>query len=154
MKTLPLIDNPVLWASMAGWFVAQALKIPIQYIRTRQWEWILLFRAGGMPSSHSAYVSSTAHAIGLFYGYETPLFALSVVLAVVVIYDATGIRRQAGKHAELINAIIKDLREGHPLRQETQEQLMEVLGHTPFEALMGTLLGIAISQFLWFWVRM
>jgi len=152
MKSLPIIDNPVLWAALISWFLAQTLKIPIEYFRSRKWEWVLWLRAGGMPSSHSAFVSSTAHAVGLFHGYETPLFAVSVVLAVIVIYDATGIRRQAGMHAELINAIIKDLREGHPLRQETQKQLREVLGHTPFEAVMGTLLGIVIAQLLWIWI--
>jgi uncharacterized protein len=152
MKALPLIDSPVLWAALLAWFLAQTLKIPIEYFRSRKWEWVLWLRAGGMPSSHSAFVSSTSHAVGLFHGFETPLFAVSVVLAVIVIYDATGIRRQAGMHAELINAIIKDLREGHPLRQETQEQLREVLGHTPFEAVMGTILGIVIAQLLWFWV--
>jgi uncharacterized protein len=152
MKTLPLIDNPVLWAALMAWFLAQTLKIPIEYFRSRKWDWVLWLRAGGMPSSHSAFVSSTAHAIGLFYGFESPLFTVSVVLAVIVIYDATGIRRQAGMHAELINAIIKDLRDGHPLRQETQKQLREVLGHTPFEAVMGTILGIVTAQLLWLWV--
>lgn len=150
MKTLPIIDNPVLWAAMLAWILAQTLKIPIEYFRSRKWEWILWLRAGGMPSSHSAFVSSTSHAIGLFHGFGTPLFAISVVMAIIVIYDATGIRRQAGIHAELINAIIRDLREGHPLRQETQKQLREVLGHTPFEALMGTIFGIVFAQLFWF----
>lgn len=153
MKALPVIDNPVLWAAISAWFIAQTLKIPVEYIRSRRWEWILWLRAGGMPSSHSAFVCASAHAIGLFYGFETPLFALSVVFAVIVVYDATGIRRQAGKHAELINAIVKDLREGHPIREENQKQLLEVLGHTPLEALMGTLLGIAVAQVLWYMVN-
>jgi acid phosphatase family membrane protein YuiD len=96
-----------------------------------------------MPSSHSALVSAAAHAIGLTEGFDSPIFALAVAIAMVVIYDATGIRRQAGRHAEIINAMVKDLVEGHPLRQE---QLREVLGHSPFEAFVGLVMGILIAQ--------
>jgi len=75
------------------------------------------------------------------------LFALSLAVAIIVIYDATGIRRQAGQHAEIINAMIRDLAHGHPLKQQ---QLREVLGHTPLEALAGALLGLAVAQLIWF----
>ncbi len=150
MTLAPLLQNYIFWAAMTGWILAQILKPPIGYLRTRQWDWALLLRAGGMPSSHSALVAATAHGVGMFEGFGTALFAIAVTLAIVVIYDATGIRRQAGKHAVWINAIIKDLREGHPPTHETQEQLKEVLGHTPAEALAGTLLGIAIAQTFWF----
>lgn len=104
-----------------------------------------------MPSSHSALVTAAAHGIGLTSGFGTPLFPLSAALALVVIYDATGIRRQAGQHATIINAIIKDFLEGHPAR--SQEKLREVLGHSPLEAFIGTVLGIAVAQIvyrLWF----
>jgi acid phosphatase family membrane protein YuiD len=96
-----------------------------------------------MPSSHSALVSAAAHGIGLTAGFNSPIFALAIVVAMVVIYDATGIRRQAGRHAEIINAMVRDLVEGHPLRQE---QLREVLGHSPFEAIVGLALGILVAQ--------
>jgi len=76
-------------------------------------------------------------------GYDSPVFALSFVIAMVVVYDATGIRRQAGLHAEIINAMVQDLVEGHPLRQE---QLREVLGHSPLETLVGALLGLGVAQ--------
>jgi hypothetical protein len=99
-----------------------------------------------MPSSHSALVISVTHAIGLFEGYDSPLFAVGVAFCMVVIYDATGIRRQAGKHAELINAMIRDLASGHPLKQE---QLREVLGHSPLEVLGGIILGIVVAQAIW-----
>lgn len=102
-----------------------------------------------MPSSHSALVTACAHATGLYQGFDSPLFALAAVVAVIVIYDATGIRRQAGKHAEIINAMIRDLATGHHLQQE---RLREVLGHTPLEALGGMLFGMGIAQILWiFW---
>lgn len=143
MDVLAVFDNRVLIAALTAWGLAQALKLPIEYASTRKVNWALLLRPGGMPSSHSALVTGVAHAIGLTAGFDTAAFALAVVMAMVVIYDATGIRRQAGRHAEIINTMVRDLVEGHPLRQE---QLREVLGHSPFEALVGALFGIAVAQ--------
>lgn len=150
MDLISVFDNFVLWTALSAWALAQILKAPIHYLRARQWDWALLLRAGGMPSSHSALVAAAAHSVGLYYGFDTPLFGVAVVLAVVVIYDAAGVRRQAGKHAERINAIIQDLASGKPHWHETQEELKEVLGHTPMEALNGMLLGIFIAQVAWF----
>jgi acid phosphatase family membrane protein YuiD len=141
-----LFSNHILVPALLAWGLAQTIKVPVDYFNTRRWNWALLFNVGGMPSSHSALVTATTHAIGLHVGFDSPLFALSVVVAVVVIYDATGIRRQAGIHAEIINTMINDLATGHPLKEE---QLREVLGHTPIQALAGTLLGLAIAQFFW-----
>jgi acid phosphatase family membrane protein YuiD len=152
MDLLSLFDNFVLWTALSAWVLAQILKTPVHYLRTRKWDWALLLRAGGMPSSHSALVAAAAHAVGLYFGFDTPLFGVAVVLAVIVIYDATGVRRQAGKHAERINAIIENLASGKPHWHETQEELKEVLGHTPMEAIAGMLLGIFIAQMAWFLV--
>jgi acid phosphatase family membrane protein YuiD len=102
-----------------------------------------------MPSSHSALVAAAAHGIGLTLGFDSPFFAGAVVVAMVVIYDATGIRRQAGRHAEIINTIINDLVEGHPLHQE---QLGEVLGHSPMEAIVGMLMGVVLAQLIVPWL--
>jgi acid phosphatase family membrane protein YuiD len=113
-----LLSNRVLAAALFSWSLAQILKIPLEFIRTHRWNWALFFSAGGMPSSHSALVAAAAHAIGLNMGFDSPVFALAVVLAMIVIYDATGIRRQAGRHAALINAMIADLTSGHPLKEE------------------------------------
>lgn len=143
MNLQALFDNRVLIACLVAWALAQTIKLPVEYLRTRRWNWSLLLRAGGMPSSHSTLVTAAAHAIGLTAGFSSPVFAIAVVIAMVVIYDATGIRRQAGRHAEIINAMVQDLVEGHPLRQE---QLREVLGHSPFEALMGVVLGVSVAQ--------
>jgi len=145
VSLLGLLRNPVLISAAVAWSIAQLVKLPIEYVRTRRWNWVLLFRAGGMPSSHSALVAAGAHAVGLTQGFGSALYAVSVILAVIVIYDATGIRRQAGLHAEMINAIVQDLVEGHPLREE---KLREVLGHSPGEALVGLLLGLATAQVL------
>lgn len=149
MENQNLFSNYALIAAVSAWALAQIIKVPLTSWKTKQWDWTLLLRAGGMPSSHSALVAGVAHSIGLSVGYGSPMFALAFVLAMIVIYDATGIRRQAGKHASIINKMITDLATGHPLKQE---ELREVLGHTPLEALGGTLLGIGIAQLLWyFW---
>lgn len=141
-----LFNNHVLLAALVGWLIAQVIKLPLEFIRTKRWNWAILLRTGGMPSSHSALVAGIAHGIGLFEGFSSPIFALGVTLAIVVIYDATGIRRQAGRHAKMLNTMIDDLAAGHPLKNE---QLLEFLGHTPLEALAGTLLGIACAQLGW-----
>jgi hypothetical protein len=149
METSSILDNRILIAAGIGWLLAQGIKVPLNFILYRDWNWSLLFSTGGMPSSHSALVAGAAHACGLYMGFGSAYFALAAVIAIVVIYDATGIRRQAGKHAAVINAMIQDLATGHPLKEE---QLREVLGHTPMEAVMGTLLGVVISQVVWlFW---
>ena len=149
MNLVGIFSNPVLIAGLIAWGIAQLVKVPLNYQLTRRWDWVLLLRAGGMPSSHSALVAAVAHSIGLFVGFGTPLFALALAVAIIVIYDATGIRRQAGMQAEVLNAMIRDLARGHPLKQA---KLREVLGHTPLEALAGTLLGIVVAQLVWwFW---
>jgi len=146
MNLLAILNNPILIAGFTSWGLAQLIKVPWNYFSVGRWDWVLLLRAGGMPSSHSALVASAAHAAGLFVGFASPIFALALTLAVIVIYDATGIRRQAGKHAEYINRIIRDRLKGVDSRDH---QLREVLGHTPLEALAGTVLGIAVAQVIW-----
>lgn len=141
-----ILSNQTLIAALIIWAIAQVIKIPLEFIRHRRWNWALLFSAGGMPSSHAALVASIAHGVGLREGFASPTFALGFAVAMVVIYDATGIRRQAGKHAKVINQMIVDLTSGHPLKEE---QLREVLGHTPLEATAGTLLGILFAQIYW-----
>lgn len=141
-----LFTNLILIPAFTGWAIAQVVKIPLEYFHSHKWNWSLLFRTGGMPSSHSALVAGLAHGIGLYDGFNSAAFSVAFVLAVIVIYDATGIRRQAGKHARLLNKMIEDLAAGHPLKEEL---LLEFLGHTPLEALAGTLLGIACAQIGW-----
>ena len=125
-----LFSNLILIPAFTGWAIAQIVKVPLEYFHTRKWNWALLFRTGGMPSSHSALVAGVAHGIGLYEGFNSAVFAVAFVLAVIVIYDATGIRRQAGKHARLLNAIIDDLAAGHPLKEEL---LLEFLDTRPWK---------------------
>jgi hypothetical protein len=148
MKATDIFHNIPLDVAIIAWLIAQIIKVPLTYITTGRWNWALLASPGGMPSSHSALVAGAAHMIGLSQGFDSPLFAIAMILAIIVIYDATGIRRQAGRHARIINKMISDLSSGNPLKQEL---LREVLGHTPLEALAGTLLGITIAQVTW-WI--
>lgn len=146
MEVLDVLQNRPLIAALIAWILAQVVKLPLEYLRTRSWNWAILLRAGGMPSSHSALVSSAAYGIGLEAGFSSAAFAIASVFALIVVYDATGIRRQAGRHAEIINLMIKNLVEGHPLRQE---ELREVLGHSPGEAFAGVVMGLVITQLVW-----
>lgn len=147
MRIETILQNHVLLTALTAWFLAQVFKVPIDYFLKRKWNWAVAVSAGGMPSSHSALIVSTAHAIGLYYGFDTPIFALAVAIAMIVVYDAAGVRRQAGMQAEKINIIVGELFKGHPI---SQQQLREVLGHTPLEVVGGILLGLVVAQGLWF----
>lgn len=144
-----LLFNPVLLSAIIAWLLAQIIKVLGEYITLSRWNWVLLFQAGGMPSSHSAMVSAAALSIGLYVGFDQPVFAISSILAMIVIYDATGIRRETGRQAVLINTMIEDLAKG---KLAQVDRLKEVLGHTPGEAVLGTLLGLLISLVVWFLV--
>jgi acid phosphatase family membrane protein YuiD len=141
-----VLQNHVLWTGIAAWVLAQALKIPVDLFREHRWNWALFFAAGGMPSSHSSLVTATALGVGLHIGFDSPLFAVAVALAMVVVYDATGVRRQAGKQAEKINILVEELLSGHPI---SEEHLREAIGHTPIEAMFGVLLGLIVALGLW-----
>jgi acid phosphatase family membrane protein YuiD len=141
-----ILHNYVLITTLIAWLLAQLLKLPTDYVKTHKIHWSLMFSAGGMPSSHSALISSTTLAIGFFHGFGTPLFALALAIGMIVVYDATGIRQQAGIHAQKINQMIEALFQGHPISDTT---LKEVLGHTPFEAVMGVVLGSVVAVVVW-----
>src|SRR5512147_1113355 len=136
MNFVAVFQNKALIAGLAAWALAQVIKIPLDYLRTRRWNWALLLTTGGMPSSHSALMTSATHAIGLFYGFDHPLFALGVCLTMIVTYDAAGVRRQAGIHAQRLNFLFEELLKGHMLNQK---ELREMLGHTPLEVTGGIL---------------
>jgi acid phosphatase family membrane protein YuiD len=136
------LRNPALLAAAGAWFLAQLLKVPIDYARTGRTNWALLTSAGGMPSSHAALVWALAAGVGLQDGFGSAAFAVALVVALVVSYDAAGIRRAAGQHANVINQLIDELAHGHPLREE---QLKEILGHSPVEVLAGALFGMIVG---------
>lgn len=146
MNFLALFQNKALLAGLTAWAMAQIIKIPLDYLRTRKWNWSLLLTTGGMPSSHSALMTATTFAIGLYYGLDSPVFALGVVITMIVTYDAAGVRQQAGIHAKRINVIVAELLKGHPINER---DLREVLGHTPLEVAGGILLGLTVATAQW-----
>jgi len=146
MNFLALFENRALIAGIIAWALAQVIKIPLYYLQTRKWNWALLFTTGGMPSSHSALMTATTLAIGLYYGLDHPSFALGVAVTMIVTYDAAGVRQQAGIHAQRINIIFEELMRGHPINEN---DLREVLGHTPLEVVGGILLGLVVATTQW-----
>lgn len=141
-KFLKVFDNYVLWAALLSWAVAQTLKVLFYMIKTRQFSFERLVGAGGMPSSHSATVCALTAAVGRSEGLDSPLFAICLILAFVVMYDATGIRRAAGEQAKVLNRLMEGL------QVDPQKALKEFLGHTPLEVLGGAVLGISIALLL------
>ena len=103
-----LASYPVLICCFAGWLISSLLKIPVYYILHRKLNFALAFGTGGMPSSHSATMTATTLAIGLFGGFDQPLFALAIAVSMIVIYDAAGVRREAGFHAEALNKLVDE----------------------------------------------
>lgn len=146
MNLLALFQNRVLIVMFTAWFLAQLIKIPLDFLYTRRWNWALLLSVGGMPSSHSALVTSSTLAIGLYHGFDNPLFALGLAVTMVVTYDAAGVRRQAGIHAQRINFLFDELLRGHIVNEK---ELREVLGHTPLEVAGGVLFGILVATVMW-----
>lgn len=146
---LDFFKSPIAISAMLGWIIAQLIKVPVGYMRTKRWDWALLINAGGMPSSHSALMSAVTTAIGLALGWDSPLFILAISSTGIVVYDATGVRRQAGFHAERINHILRNVVSEHKIDDAEMKELREIIGHSPAEATVGMLLGIGIAIVVW-----
>lgn len=140
-----LLKNPVLSLAALAWLAAQVLKVIINLVVQKTVDLHLLVSSGGMPSSHSALVCACAIALGRQAGFDSGIFALAAVMALVVMYDACNVRRAAGEQAKILNFIIDNWDKMSPAM--VGEDLKELLGHTPFQVLMGALLGIAIGWF-------
>ncbi|GGE06795.1 putative membrane protein YuiD [Marinithermofilum abyssi] len=155
----PLLSNYPLWTSLTAITLAQLLKVPWNYTITREWDWGWVFNTGGMPSGHSAAVTSLATAIGMAEGFGSPHFAITTILALIVMYDATGVRRQAGMQAKVLNQLAEDfaqlvvelrqMKEKSP--RERGVKLKEILGHQPIEVIAGGWFGIGVAL-LWYWL--
>ena len=139
-----IFHNQILVISLLACFTAQGLKVIIELIRDRKVNFRYLVTTGGMPSAHSALVGALAAGIGQSMGWSSPDFAIATLFAIIVMYDAAGVRQAAGKQAKLLNQITEELfQEGHHV---SEEKLKELLGHTPFQVLVGLILGITISM--------
>lgn len=154
---MDLFHNAPLWVAVFSIFFAQFVKIPIHFLATRKVDWGLFTSTGGMPSSHSAAVSSLTTAIGFEHGTGSSIFAVSAVFAIIVMFDASGVRFQAGQQAVVINQMRSDFRNfiqttrDWPQKDEQQkiEELKTLLGHKPSEVYAGALTGILLAIFLY-----
>lgn len=143
---MELIQNTVFMAAVSGWLVAQVLKTIIDTCINKSFNAERLTGSGGMPSSHSATVCALATASGMQYGTGSFEFAIAAILAIIVMYDARGVRRETGIQAQVINEMIDFFQKmGQPLSYE--EKLKEFVGHTPLQVIVGAVLGIAIAVF-------
>lgn len=157
---MSLFTNFPLWAAFLAIFFAQFVKVPIHYIALKKVDWKLLTSTGGMPSSHSAAVTALATAIALEEGINSNLFAVATIFAVIVMFDATGIRRHAGEQATVLNKLVADFNRfiedakdwQHMASKEKREELKELLGHQPIEVFFGGLTGIILSLVLYYFI--
>jgi len=138
-----ILSNQILVVSVLACLMAQFLKIAIELLRHGKLNVRFLVTTGGMPSAHSALVGALATAIGQTMGWSSPEFAIAALFAVIVMYDAAGVRQAAGKQARILNQILDEsIQQG---KQLNEERLKELLGHTPFQVVVGLALGIGTS---------
>jgi len=136
---MQILGNRPIWAGIYAWFVAQAIKVILTFISERRFAFERMWGSGGMPSSHSALVCALTACIGKHFGFDAPIFAVSVILSFIVMYDATGVRREAGNQAKAINFLFMHN------NLNFDQQLKELLGHTPSQVFAGAFLGIVIG---------
>ena len=139
---LDILNNKFIYIPILVWFFIQSSKVIWDLVATKKFNFKRILGAGGMPSSHSAVVTSLTVLIGKSEGLASPIFALSFIFAMVVMYDAAGVRRAAGKQAHLLNKIIET---PGLTNVEVQERLVEVLGHTPLQVIVGATIGIIVG---------
>ncbi len=145
MTFTDLINNQYITIPFSIWAIIQIWKFIYSLIKNKKVDVKRLIGAGGMPSSHSAIVSSLTTTIAMDYGFASPLFAISLILSLIVMYDAAGVRRAAGKQARILNQMINSKDMPNSVKQE---KLIELLGHTPFEVFIGSLVGIVYALLL------
>ena len=135
--------HSTLATAIIAWFLAQLIKVVLVLVKDRKIDFGRFVGSGGMPSSHSAIVTSLSTAVCITEGYKSSAFAISVVLALVVMYDAAGVRRAAGQQAKILNKIVAEWNKS--TYSENEKKLKELLGHTPKEVFAGALLGIVVG---------
>lgn len=140
-----VLKNRALVIALISWTVAQVGKVFFELWLNKKIDFRRFVGSGGMPSSHSAFVMALSTSIGRLQGWASPLFAIAISYAFVVMYDAAGVRRAAGKQAEILNIMLKDLAEHKGFKEE---RLKELLGHTPVEVIIGGVLGVIIANIM------
>ncbi len=140
-----IIRNKILLTTLSAWIIAQVLKVCIGVFRQKKFDFRWLIGTGGMPSSHASGAACLAAAVGLKCGFDSVDFALAVSFALVVMFDAQGVRRATGKQARILNKITEDI---YWQSKFNENRLRELIGHTPIEVIAGALLGITIAFFM------
>ena len=138
-----LAQNAVLITAIISWLIAQIMKVILVFIINKKLDFGRIVGSGGMPSSHSSFVVSLAVATGITSGFNSTIFAICACFALVVMYDAAGVRRSAGQQARILNQIVDNWGRGD--FEDTDKRLKELLGHTPMEVFAGAFLGIIIA---------
>lgn len=138
-----ITGNTILISALIGWFAAQTIKVIIGLVKEKRFCWDRLTGSGGMPSSHSAFVTALATQTAKVEGLDSPFFAITTALAIIVMYDAAGVRRAAGEQAKILNYMMDHWHEYTPVMR--QKELKELLGHTPIEVIVGAFLGLLIG---------
>ena len=139
---MKIINNKCIYLPVCLWCIIQVMKLVIEYIKTKKINFKRLVGAGGMPSSHSGIVCCLASCVGKEYGFDSGVFAIALIMAFVVMYDAAGVRRAAGKQAAILN---KMLETPEMTKIEVQGKLVELLGHTPIQVFVGAVLGFVVG---------
>ena len=139
---IQLSQNQIFVTVLVAWFIAQSAKVFLGVIGEKRFNFKWFVGTGGMPSSHAATVSALAAAIGLGYGFKSSVFAITLVFAWIILMDAQGFRRSAGKQAEILNAILDEI---YWKKKVKEERLKELLGHTPVEVFVGAAIGILVA---------
>ena len=140
---IDVFTNKILLIAVLSWFVAQVIKVILTLIKFRELDFTRLFGSGGMPSSHASFTVSLASAVGCTTGFSSVEFALAAAFAIVVMYDATGVRRIAGEQAKILNQIVETMK--NDKISDTGKKLKELLGHTPIQVFAGAVLGAFIA---------
>jgi uncharacterized protein len=157
---MDLFINFPFWASLAAIFFAQFIKVPIHFIATKKLDWSLLTSTGGMPSSHSAAVTALTTGVALESSLHSPIFAISAIFAIITMFDASGVRRQAGEQAIVLNQLVADFNKlvedvkSWPKKeeQEKRNELKELLGHKPIEVFFGGITGVFLTLALYYYL--
>ncbi len=137
-----LIQNKYIYIPVLSWFGIQTFKLIYDLVTTKKFNFKRILGAGGMPSSHASVVMSLTTLIGKEYGLDSAIFAVSLIFSFIVMYDAAGVRRAAGKQAKLLNKIVET---PGLTSLQVSEKLVEVLGHTPMQVFVGALIGVIIG---------
>lgn len=143
---LDFSKNNIFWTSAAAWLIAQTIKVALGVFKEKRFNFKWFIGTGGMPSSHTAAATALATSVGITYGFDSGLFAIAVTFALIVMFDAQGVRHSSGRQAEILNKMLDDI---YWKKKLDEGKLKELLGHTPVQVWAGAVLGILVPLLLY-----